>query len=228
MTGPEDGGDSNAVFLDIEPGGSTEYEHTVRDGQALAVEARQGRADLEIFLPTGERIVRALEVGGKPEVIVAGGIYRYVNTRRNDWSGQGYATVHDRSRPAWLPDDEVHVERIDNLDGRVEPGDYLVVWNPAQAGQLESAGPLRLAILEECDTTAYNRAHADQAKFRGQAPHKHAMAQRVGEQDIWPVVVFQDGETLSIAPHRQAPEAIIGSVPEFVVQPDRIIFARPR
>src|SRR5690242_827841 len=73
VTGPEDATDSNAVLLDIAPGGSTEYEHTVRDGQIMTVEARQGRADLEIFLPTGERTVRALEVGGQPAVIAAGG-----------------------------------------------------------------------------------------------------------------------------------------------------------
>lgn len=219
VTSPEDALGSNAVLLDIAPGGSTELEHTVRRGQKLTVRARQGVGDLVIYLASGERRIYPLSLEDAEVQIDEGSTYQYLNTGDSD----EHLTVFDRSRPAWMPGDEIPVDCTASLEGLTD-STYLVVWNPRNPGGAKTAGALRLALLEEHDTTAYNQARASQAKFRGEASHWHAAAQLAGSEDIWPVKVFAASETLHISPHRRAPDAIIGPSPDFPVQPDRAIF----
>src|ERR1700760_2272922 len=72
--------DSNAVLLDVAPGGSTELEHTVRRGQVMRVRALRGIGDAVLHLPDGRREIYDLSPDADPVDIPAGAVYRYLNT----------------------------------------------------------------------------------------------------------------------------------------------------
>jgi len=221
LTGPDDANGSNAVLLDIAPGGSTELEHTVRSGQEMSIEVRRGLGELVMYRPNGVREICELSPGADPVRIGAGAIYYYLNTGGPDEP----LTVFDRTHPMWLPDDEVRVEQT---TAELEVGDYAVVWNPRRPGGARTAAAWRVAVLEYHNTTQFNHDRLGQSKSIPAVPHLHALAQRIGEDDIYPVDILQPRGELLVRPRLQEQDPLIGSSSEFPVQTDRVIFMRPR
>ncbi len=205
VTSTRDTDNTNAVFLDIEPGGSTEFEHTVRRGQTLTVKARRGAGELVVYEPGGQRRIHDLAPGLGAVCISEGNIYKYLNTGSED-----HLTVFDQSRPIWLPDDGISLEEVSSLDG-LKAGDYILIWNQREPGrETDATGATRLAILEEHDTNLMNRQHANQAKHRATAPHWHALAQKVGDAGICPVNLWVGVDRIRVTPYGRAFDIGIG------------------
>lgn len=204
---------SNTVLIDVPH--STEVVHVAGD-IAMRVVAVRGSGEVVILKPDGQREIHDLSAGSGTVSLGQGDTYYYLATS----SGERL-TVRDTCAPPFQPPDEVSLpSQPDSLAG----GDYLFAWSPRHPGNKQAAGALRLAILEEHDTVAYNRAHADQPKFHGQPSHWHALAQRVGEEEIWPVNVRFAGQGLEVAPHRSTPDSLLGRPPDLSVQPDAVLF----
>lgn len=209
---------SNTVMFKIQPGSETELIHATGN-IAMQVQGVEGKGEVVIYRPNGRRDIFELRAGLAVVAIDQGDTYQYLHT--GEWD-RPFAVL-DRCSPPFREGDEVSLEPSSAADG-LQPGDYLLLWSQRQPKQARLAGGLRLAILEEHDTTASNVTRAGQSKFYGQPSHWHALAQRVGEDDIWPVNVQQSGGAYRINPHRLAPNAIIGTPPSFELQPDTLVF----
>jgi|GEM_PF-3838297 len=211
---------ANAVMIAIEPGSATEPVHVVSD-ITMHVRATAGEGELVVHAPDGERRIHSLRTGLGAIAIGAGDTYQYLHT--GSW--QEPLQILDVCSPAFVEGDEVSLLPIDPTY-RPQAGDYLVLWSQREPREAHLAGAWRITVLEEHETTEYNRAHADLRGFRGDPPHWHALAQRAGEVDIWPVNLRVIEGRYELTAHRESRDARGGNPPSFAMQPNPTVFRR--
>lgn len=175
---------SNVVTFEIQPGSQTELIH-VTGNIAMQVQGVDGEGEVVIYRPDGRRDIFDLRKGLAAVAIGRGDTYQYLHTGDRDQS----FVVLDRCSPSFREGDEISLEPSQAADD-LQTGDYLLLWSQREPKQARLAGAVRLAILEEHDTTASNAARAGQSKFYGEPSHWHALAQRVGEDDVWPRLMY--------------------------------------
>jgi len=214
------GPDANAVVIEVEPGSATEPVHVVHD-ITMRVQATAGQGELVVHAPNGERRIHTLHQGVGAIAIGPGDTYQYLHT--GSW--QEPLQILDVCSPAFTEGDEVSLLPVDSAY-RPQAGDYLVLWSQREPREAHLAGAWRVAVLEEHDTTDYNRAHADLRGFRGEPPHWHALAQRAGEVDMWPVNLRVVDGSYELTAHRPDRGASADTPPSFSMQPNPTVFRR--
>ncbi len=186
---------------------------------AMNMRVVAGGGEIVVYGINGDRRIHHISPGMGGVAIREGETYQILSA-----SHDAPLVVRDRAEPPYRLGDEISLAVARDTEIRLHTDATYLIWNPRRPGEGETAGAWWLVLLDEHDTTDYNRARAGQAKFRGDPPHWHAAAQRVGQQNVWPVNVRKLDGRLDVVPHKQAVNAVAGNIPVFRIQEDALIF----